>query len=93
MLCTQATVEEAFVVTQLAVASTSSSDCDKENKVPELKSLCLWKMTVSVIPQEIKKASKGLVLINTETSTRWAVKNFNDWAINKMSIYQMTQYH
>ena len=32
--------------------------------------------------EEVDKATKGLVPVNTETSTRWAVKNFMDWAIN-----------
>ena len=28
--------------------------------------------------EEVDKATKGLVPVNTETSTRWAVKNFMD---------------
>ena len=37
--------------------------------------------------EEVDKATKELVPVNTETSTRWAVNNFMDWAIkwNKLS--------
>ena len=35
---------------------------------------------------EVDKARKGLVPVNTETSTRWAVKNFMDWAINRNKL-------
>ena len=31
--------------------------------------------------EEVDKATKELVPVNTETSTRWAVNNFMDWAI------------
>ena len=41
------------------------------------------RFAVPVNPQEIEKVSKGLVPSNTETSTRWAVKNFNDWVTNR----------
>ena len=32
------------------------------------------------------KAARGVVPVNTETSTHWAVKNFNDWASNRNTL-------
>ena len=37
---------------------------------------------VTATENEINKAIKGVVPINTETSTKWAVKNFIDWVNN-----------
>ena len=39
--------------------------------------------SVTVSEQEVSRATKGVIPINTETSTRWAVKNFMDWANNR----------
>ena len=36
----------------------------------------------TVCENQVSKASRGVIPINTETSTRWAVKNFTDWANN-----------
>ena len=36
--------------------------------------------------EEADKATKGLVPVITETSTRWAVKNFMDWTINRNTL-------
>ena len=44
------------------------------------------RFTVPTKAEEVDKATKGLVPVNTETSTRWAVKNFMDWAINRNKL-------
>ena len=35
---------------------------------------------------EMTKSMKGVAPMNTETSTKWAVKNFTDWAIDHNKI-------
>ena len=35
---------------------------------------------------EREKAVRGVILSNTEASTRWAVKNFNLWATNHSAV-------
>ena len=35
---------------------------------------------------EREKAARGVIMSNTETSTRWAVKNFKLWATNHSDV-------
>ena len=41
------------------------------------------RFSATVCENQVSKASRGVIPINTETSTRWAVKNFTDWANNR----------
>ena len=34
-----------------------------------------------------EKAARGVIPSNTEASTRWAVKNFNLWAMNRSAVH------
>ena len=43
--------------------------------------------------EEVDKATKGLVPVITETSTRWAVKNFMDWTKIEIHFHLITPYH
>ena len=44
------------------------------------------RFTIPTKTEEVDKATKGLVPVNTETSTWLAVKNFMDWAINRNKL-------
>lgn len=41
------------------------------------------RFTTPITSPEREKAAKGVIPANTEASIRWAIKNFNSWALNR----------
>ena len=70
--------------------ATSSLEESRKRKGLSLKRTCKKKamkepserFCVTASENEINTAMKGVIPINTETSTKWAVKYFNDWMNN-----------
>ena len=75
--------------------ATSRLEESRKRKCLSLKRTCKKKaltepserFNVTVSENEINTAVKGVIPINTETSTKWAVKNFNDWMNNHNKIH------
>ena len=75
--------------------ATSSLEESRKRKGLSLKRTCKKKamkepserFCITASENEINAAMKGVIPINTETSTKWAVKNFNDWMNNYNKIH------
>ena len=79
-----ATPEPPPKQSKLSLNRRGKSDCSSAAvAVSEpLKEKINIRFATPVTSPEREKAVKGVIPANTEASTRWAIKNFNTWALN-----------